>query len=136
LEWDEAHDATQRNVGIRVIYPRHRRAFRSFDAAGIARHYEDAARIIRHEKSLVRMECSVSAPAREMLARRGIRRLFGPNDSAFALNDPNRRQSLGRSYDALAPLYWEARIPIDEAVGEIVGWLERRGFTGEAVSRP
>lgn len=218
LEWDEAHDPTQRNIGVKVHYPGHfvseleaadsvvlpyvllemshgsitrsarapslampisslvhdylgtrgqiahytdnrpvevqcvhpyvtliekldaivkkyEREDDAFEPPAFVRHYEDAARIIRHPHELEALDCSIADLALEMLARRHIRRLLSADEEAFALTDPGRRSLVEKAYDRVSTMYWEERVPFMEAVNEIRRWLKLQNFAAVAAQR-
>lgn len=108
-----------------AITRRYHRAADRFEAASFARHYEDAARIIRAEASLPRMQCSASELARTMYAENQIRKLVLPDDEAFVLSDDARRHQIQAGYGAIGGMFWGTRMTLDEACGTIIEWLRR-----------
>jgi hypothetical protein len=111
-----------------AITRRYHRAADRFEAASFARHYEDAARIIRAEASLPPIHCSVAELARTMYAEHQIRKLVSPDDEAFVLPDRARRQEVQAGYDAIGGMFWGTRMTMAEACETIVEWLRRNGM--------
>lgn len=91
-----------------AITRRYHRAADRFEAASFARHYEDAARIIRAEASLPGIQCTPAELARTMYAEHQIRKLVSPDDEAFVLPNDVRRQQLQAGYDAIGAMFWHA----------------------------
>jgi hypothetical protein len=93
-------------------------------AATFVRHYEDAARIIRSQHALPPLAGypDVRALAAEMLDQRQLSRLPAADDPAFALGAGARSDELRRAHEVIAPMFWGARIGLEEACAEIRGW--------------
>lgn len=108
-----------------AITRRYHRAADRFEAASFARHYEDAARIIRAEASLPRIQCSVPELARTMYAEHQIRKLVLPDDEAFVLPDDALRQQIQAGYDAIGGMFWGTRMTFAESCETIIEWLRR-----------
>lgn len=111
-----------------AITRRYDRPDDKFDPGTFARHYEDAAMIIRKERELPPLEINVTELAHLMRDQGQIRRLVTPAEDAFTLKDDVRRARVEQSYDVLRPMYWGDRIPLEEATATIVKWLEENGF--------
>lgn len=111
-----------------AITRRYHRTADRFEAASFARHYEDAARIIRAEASLPRMQCSAAELARTMYAENQIRKLVSPDDEAFVLSDDARRHQIQAGYGAIGGMFWGMRMTLDEACGTIIEWLRRNAM--------
>ena len=89
------------------------------------RHFEDAARITRAARSLPPLDGyqDVRALADEMLARRQIVALPKADAPAFAPDGSERWQAIAKAYEAIAPMYWGQRMPLDEACAAIRSWV-------------
>jgi hypothetical protein len=92
------------------------------------RHYEDAARIVRAADTLPPMETTTAALARDMLEQKDLPALPSADEPALLLADPVRREAVEKAYRKIAPMYWGARIPLDEACETIRGWISRSGL--------
>lgn len=46
-----------------------------------------------------------------------------PDEPALALEDALRRAEIERAYQKIAPMFWGARLSLDEACTTIRGWL-------------
>jgi hypothetical protein len=99
-----------------------------FEPHTFVRHYEDAARIIRREGELTPLPCPVRKLAADMLSQNQIRRSFRPDEPAPVLEEPTRRAAVARAYEELDPMYWSERIPFQDALDVIVGWISRQNF--------
>lgn len=108
-----------------AITRRYHRAADRFEAASFARHYEDAARIIRAEASLPGIECSVAELTRTMYAEHQIRKLVSPDDEAFVLPEEVRSQRIQAGYAAIGGMFWGTRMTLAEACETIIEWLRR-----------
>lgn len=111
-----------------AITRRYDRDTTDFNPNLIARHYEDAARIIRHEHTLLPIDGSIQSLALEMLEKRQIRQLVSADHAAFQLSDSIRREMINQAYDRLEPMYWRPRIPFADAITEITTWLKQQSF--------
>lgn len=113
----EKLDALSRRYGREKIEP-----------DGFARHYEDAAHIIRSLPSLPPVEQSPRALADEMLGEKDLAAIPSPDEPALALNDAERRASVERALARIQTMFWGPRIPVDEACATIREWV--RGNLG------
>jgi hypothetical protein len=113
----EKLDALQRRVSIEENEP-----------ATFVRHFEDAALIIEAEAKLPALadHADCRALAEDMLARHQIRALPESHDPAFALPRGPRTDSIRRASDAIAPMFWGARMTLDDACVAIRGWIAKR----------
>jgi hypothetical protein len=93
------------------------------EADAFVRHYEDAARIIQALDRLPPLETSALALAEDMLAEKGIAALPTADDPSLVLDAPEKRASVERAYGKIAPMFWGARIPLDEACAIIREWV-------------
>ena len=104
----------------------HRRALNpTVEPATFVRHIEDAARVIAAEKDLPALTdyVDVRALATEMLRQRQLASLPNGSDPAFSPDDGDRWNAIRRAHGAIAPMFWGARIPIEEACKAIRGWI-------------
>jgi hypothetical protein len=113
----EKLDALQRRASIEANEP-----------AAFVRHFEDAARIIEAEASLPALadHADVRALAEDMLAKRQIRALPRSTDPAFALPQGPRTDAIRKASDAIAPMFWGARMSLDAACVAIRAWISTR----------
>jgi hypothetical protein len=87
------------------------------------RHYEDAAHIIRAASRLPAIQQTARELADEMVQEKGIAFLPRADEPALLLADPTRRAEVVRAYERIAPMFWGARIPLDEACATVVAWV-------------
>lgn len=115
-----------------AITRRYARPEETFAPASFARHYEDAARIILalERDELPPLPQTVAQVAAHLLADGHIRKRVDAGDPALCLPDAPRRLQIGRAYEALNAMFWEAQMPLAEAQAIIVRWLERCPFAG------
>ncbi len=95
------------------------------DADSFVRHYEDVARIVRATDQLPPIETTASELARDMVTRKDLRALPSPDEPALRLDDPEKRQAVERAYARIAPMFWDLRIPLEEACDTVRSWLGR-----------
>jgi hypothetical protein len=93
------------------------------EADGFVRHFEDAARIIGALDRLPPIQSSALALAEDMLGEKGIAALPSADDPSLVLDDPEKRASVERAYDKIAPMFWGPRIPLYEACATIREWV-------------
>lgn len=101
--------------------------------ATFVRHYEDAARIITTAATLPPLE-RYDGPrqlAEEMLRQRQIKPLPGPEHPAFALAKDARGESIRSAFEAIGPMYWGPRMPLDACLEVLRGWLASSGVRPE-----
>ncbi len=110
----EKLDALHRRVGSAQVEP-----------AGFVRHFEDAARVIAGEGTLPPLAGypTVRALADDMFAQRQVAAVPRADDRAFAPDDGERWLAIRRGYEAIAPMYWGARVPLDDACATIRAWI-------------
>jgi hypothetical protein len=110
----EKLDALHRRVGNPVIEP-----------ASFVRHFEDAARVIAGQGALPPLAeyPTVRALAEDMLGQRQVATVPEADDPAFAPDDGERWVAIRRGYDAIAPMYWGPRIPLEDACATIRAWI-------------
>lgn len=94
------------------------------EADTFARHYEDAAQIIRAIDKLTAMDVTSVELAQDMLAQKDIAAVPTPDEPALHLADASKRAQIERAYRKIAPMFWGPRIPLDEACAAIRAWLE------------
>jgi hypothetical protein len=96
------------------------------DPARYVRHFEDAVHIIRawNAGRLPPVDGfdTPQALAAELLRTKDIKPL-DPSHGAFTLASTERTARQRTALADLAPYYWGARVPLDEAVDEIRVWL-------------
>lgn len=93
------------------------------EAHGFVRHYEDAARIIGALDRLHPIEVSALGLAQDMFAQKDIAALPAAGDPSLRLADSERRASIERAYSKIEPMFWGARIPLDDACATIRTWI-------------
>jgi hypothetical protein len=87
------------------------------------RHYEDAAHSIRAASRLPAIQQTARELADEMLQQKDITSLPRADEPALLLADATRRAEVMRAYERIAPMFWGARIPLDEACATVIGWV-------------
>ena len=94
--------------------------------ATFVRHFEDAARIASLAESLPPLDGypSVRALAEEMLDSKQIAGLPDLSHPAFNPDDSERWDSIRNSLRALQPIYWGARLPVEDACATLRSWIE------------
>lgn len=95
---------------------------------GFARHYEDAAHIIRSLASLPAAPQSPRALADEMLGEKDLAAIPIPDEPALMLDDAVRRTAVEQALARIQGMFWGPRIPVDEACATIREWV--RGNLG------
>src|SRR5439155_21004776 len=93
--------------------------FRSMNPSTFIRHYEDAAHIIRGAAGLTELGMDTGQLVKEMRNGGQLKASLAPEDPAFTITDGERRAAIDRAYVAIAPLFWGARIPIQECCADI-----------------
>jgi len=98
------------------------------DPAAFVRHFEDAAKIVLAEASLPPLPRGLDARmlAIEMEAEKQIAGLPSSSDPAFQIPATPRGNAIRAASDAIAPMFWGNRIPIDDACSTISAWIRRR----------
>lgn len=83
------------------------------------RHYEDAAHIITHLDNLPQLstDADTSGAIDKMLGR------INADDPAFVLGDADRRAGLDDAHRKIQPMFWGARLELDECCDTIRSWL-------------
>ena len=95
---------------------------------GFARHYEDAAHIIRSLVRLPAVEQSPRALAEEMLGEKELAAIPSPDEPALLLEVAARRTAVEQALARIQGMFWGPRIPLDEACATIREWI--RGNLG------
>jgi hypothetical protein len=97
----------------------------ALEPAAFARHFEDAAHIIRQEAQLPALPDFYNAVdlAHDMRDERDIADLPEATLTAFAPAATPRWDSIRRAHDAIAPMFWGPRISIDDACAQIRAWV-------------
>ncbi len=90
---------------------------------GFARHYEDAAHIIRSLDRLPAIEQSPRALAEDMLREKDIAAMSRTDDPALVLSDGGRRAAVDSALARISTMFWGPRIPVDEACATIRVWI-------------
>ncbi len=94
--------------------------------ATFVRHFEDAARIVRARDRLPAL-VSYATPralADEMLGQRQIAALAQSTHPAFNPHDDERWHAVQNALEAIGPMFWGARLSIEEACADIRNWLD------------
>jgi hypothetical protein len=107
----------------------HRRAPNErIDPPAFVRHFEDAAKIVLAEASLAPLPHGLDARmlAIEMEREKQLAGLPSSFDPAFQIPANPRGDAIRAASDAIAPMFWGKRIPIDEACSTISAWIRRR----------
>jgi len=102
------------------------RRYESGDPAAFVRHYEDTARIIGALDALPEIEMTISDLAQDMLAKKDMRALPGPDEPALRLDDADKRAIVEKAWAKIAPMFWGERIALDEACSTIRSWLAQQ----------
>ena len=97
------------------------------DPAAFVRHFEDAAKIVLAEASLPPLPRRLDARmlAIEMEKEKQIAGLPSSSDQAFQIPATPCGDAILASIDAIAPMFWGKRIPIDDACSTIRVWIRR-----------
>lgn len=105
----------------------HRRVPRASAPATFVRHFEDAASIIAHVEELAPLDGyrDVMALAKDMLAQKQIAVVPHSLDPAFAPTDDAGWNAIRLAHVEQAPIFWGARVSIDESCAVIRAWLAR-----------
>ena len=90
---------------------------------GFARHYEDAAHIIRSLDRLPAIEQSPRALADDMLGEKDIAAVPSADEPALVLSDAERRAAVDRALTRISTMFWGPRVPVDEACATIREWI-------------
>jgi hypothetical protein len=96
------------------------------DPAQFVRHYEDAAHIIRTKVNLPHLETSPKALAEDMFSARQVRKFPAADDPAFSPASNAIWESVRRSHEAIAPMFWGGRLTLAEASETIKTWIHER----------
>lgn len=96
------------------------------EADSFVRHYEDTARIIGALDALPEIEMTISDLAQDMLAKKDMRALPGPDEPALRLDDADKRAIVEKAWAKIAPMFWGERIALDEACSTIRSWLAQQ----------
>ncbi|MEO8585630.1 MAG: nucleotidyl transferase AbiEii/AbiGii toxin family protein [Acidobacteriota bacterium] len=93
--------------------------------ATFVRHFEDAARIIQAADTLPRLDgyADARALAAEMAAQKQLAAAPRPDAAAFAPGGSERWRATTKAYDAIKPMYWGARMTVDDACAIIRRWV-------------
>lgn len=88
-------------------------------ARSFVRHYEDAARIVEALPTLPPVQGGLDVLVTEMLAERQLRVRPLVEDPAFVLAPGERTDEVRAAWEHLRPLFWGARVPVDEAGAQV-----------------
>ena len=94
---------------------------RGSEAATFARHYEDAAQIIRAHEELPAMDGTPKDLAEEMLEDKDIHAIPSFEDEAFAPT-AERLSELESACHKIKEMFWGERIPLEECCAIIREW--------------
>lgn len=100
----------------------HRQAL---EPASFIRHYEDAARIIKHWKQLPPLPVRATALVDEMAAERQIAHRPAADDAAFVVTKDEVWERLHAAHLAIGPMFWGDRTSLAGACEMIRSWLRR-----------
>jgi hypothetical protein len=105
----------------------HRRFRNNGAAATFVRHFEDAAHIIALESSLPRLKDypDVGKLAEEMVDQKQLAELPALVDPAFRPVAGTRWNEIQRAHTAIGPMFWGARIPLEDACESIRTWIAK-----------
>ena len=92
-------------------------------ARAFVRHYEDAAAIIAALPTLPPVPGGLDALVSEMLEERQLRVRPSEDDPGFVLAPGERTDEVRAAWEDLQPLFWGARVPLDEAGRRVRGWI-------------
>lgn len=95
--------------------------------ATFVRHYEDAAHIIGAETRLPALSTysDLAGLADEMLAQRQLMCLPVSGDPAFSPAPQPRWDGIQKAHGAIAPMFWGARLRLEDACETIRNWVSR-----------
>jgi hypothetical protein len=95
--------------------------------SAFVRHFEDAAHIIRAIDSLPPLDGypDVRALADEMLEQHQIVCLPQSDDPAYQIEPNARVGAIREAYDAIGPIFWGARISLEDAAKTIRDWIRQ-----------
>jgi hypothetical protein len=94
-------------------------------AATFVRHFEDAARVLHGLAKLPPLPDYVDVRdlADDMVARRQLASLPSSSDHAFMPTTGERWDAVRAAHAAIAPMFWDPRVTLDDACGAIRGWI-------------
>lgn len=92
-------------------------------ARAFVRHYEDAARIVEALPGLPAVAAGLDVLVAEMLEERQLRVRPWVDDPAFVLAPGERTDEVRAAWEDLRPLFWGARVPLDEAGRRVRRWI-------------
>jgi hypothetical protein len=95
----------------------------TMEADTFVRHYEDAARIVQALDRLPRSEIAAMTLLDDMLAQKNIAALPTSTDPSLVLDDQTKRAAVAQAYARISPMFWGARIPLDEACQVLRDWV-------------
>ena len=95
--------------------------------AAFVRHFEEAAKIILSESSLPSLPGGYDprSLAIEMESQKQIAGLPAFDDAAFEIPSSARGDAIRDAFDAIAPMFWGPRIPLEETCYTISSWIRR-----------
>ncbi len=88
------------------------------EAPDFARHYEDAARILRSRDRLPELEGGLDGLVAE-LATDDKKRMPAPDHPSLLPTDSERWIEINEAWEAIKPLFWGSRISLNDACAEI-----------------
>jgi hypothetical protein len=92
-------------------------------ARAFVRHYEDAASIVEALPTLPPVPGGLEVLVAEMLEERQLRVRPWVDDPAFVLAPGERTDEVRAAWEDLRPLFWGARVPLDEAGRRVRRWI-------------
>lgn len=128
--------AENRPKGVRCVHPlvtllekldalQKRVPNENVEPAAFVRHFEDSARIIAAHRSLPPLDgyATVRALAEEMLDERQIARVPTTSGTEYLPADEPRWASIRAAHEAIAPMFWGERVPLEAACSSIRSWV-------------
>jgi len=103
------------------------RRFPTHEPVTFVRHFEDAARIVEHHRSLSPLADypAVRDLVAAMYEQRDLRTVLSATDPAFIPSDDDRWGAIRKAYEEIGPMHWGTRLTLDEACALIREWLNR-----------
>jgi hypothetical protein len=95
----------------------------ALDASAFVRHYEDAASIIAGFGTLPVLSTTARELGEEMARQKQLRRLPAAGDPAFAAGSGEDWEAVRRAFDEIQPMFWGARVELEEACRLIRAWV-------------
>lgn len=91
--------------------------------ATFVRHFEDAAHIIAASFPLPEPYRAARSLAEEMLGANQIKQLPAATHAAFQPDEGERWNAVRKAHQAISPMFWGPRLPIEDSCARIRGWI-------------